>query len=135
VLKQKHFFGIAVASLMSFSSAAFSDVTVTCPAAVHVKANVSLKMVYIRKPGDPVATSASVFMAANVSEQLGGLNILGPWFRPLTCPTSPCTQELLVDQVPATAANNSIIFVGASVLNNRRKEIGQDVCQIRVLNP
>ena len=135
MLKQKPFFGIAVASLMSFSSAAFSGVTVTCPASAHVKANVSLTMVYVRETGDPVATSASVFMVANVSEQLGSLNILGPWFRPLTCPTSPCTQVLSVDQVPATAANNSIIFVGASVLDKNRKEIGQDVCQIRVLNP
>jgi hypothetical protein len=110
-----------------------------CDAALSPGADVQVDLRYYPQFGDAAPAGLGFLLAANVTEQLGSMAIYGPWFvnasqsvRGVSYNGVYYSATYIADQVPQNAIPGSIIFVGASLLDQRNEEIATADCKIRI---
>jgi len=110
-----------------------------CDAALSPGADVQVDLRYYPQFDDAAPAGLGFLLAANVTEQLGSIAIYGPWFVNASQSVSGISYNgvyysatYIADQVPQNAIPGSIIFVGASLLDQRNEEIATADCKIRI---
>lgn len=110
-----------------------------CDTALSPGADVRVDLRYYPEFGDAAPKGLGFLLAANVTEQLGSMAIFGPWFVGTSQAVNGIAYNgyyysatYIADQVPENAIPGSIIFVGASLLDQRNEEIATANCKIRI---
>ncbi len=131
----------AIAALASVfqGGLVYADLEADCDIALSPGAEVRVDLRYFPDPWGPIPAGLGFLLAANVTEQLGSMAIYGPWFFKASDAVGGISWNgvyysatYVIDTVPQNAIPGTIIFVGASLLDQKNDEIANADCKIRI---